>query len=137
MNLTESPSTEATILYVEDHPDNRMLVRRILMAEGYIVLEACNAQNAIDILDGITPDLILMDINMPDLDGYSLTSQIKANPAFTHIPIIALTANVMKGDREKSLKAGCDGYIQKPIDVDTLPSLIHRYLSISSDRLKM
>ena len=107
------------------------------MAEGYIVLEACNAKNAVDIMDGITPDLILMDINMPDLDGYTLTAQIKAKPAFMHIPIIALTANVMKGDRERSLKAGCDGYIQKPIDVDTLPSLIHHYLSQSFDRLNM
>lgn len=137
MTTIEPSTIGATILYVEDHPDNRMLVRRILMAEGYIVLEACNAKNALDIMDGITPDLILMDINMPDMDGYTLTAQIKEKPTLMNIPIIALTANVMKGDKEKSLEAGCDGYIQKPIDVDTLPNLIHRYLAQNFDRYKM
>ncbi len=137
MNQSELTTAGATILYVEDHPENRMLVRRILMAEGYIVLEASNAKSALDIIDGITPDLILMDINMPDMDGYTLTANIKENSALANIPIIALTANVMKGDREKSLQAGCDGYIQKPIDVDTLPNLIHRFLSFSIDRYKV
>lgn len=137
MNQEDTFSTGATILYVEDHPDNRMLVRRILMAEGYIVLEATNARNALDIINGITPDLILMDINMPDMDGYTLTACIKEDPLLANIPIIALTANVMKGDKEKSLEAGCDGYIQKPIDVDTLPNLIHRYLALNFDRSKI
>jgi len=71
-----------------------------------------------------------MDINMPDMDGYSLTALIKAQPDYARIPIIALTANVMKGDREKSLNAGCDGYIQKPIDVDHLPNQIRGFLSV-------
>jgi two-component system cell cycle response regulator DivK len=69
-----------------------------------------------------------MDINLPDMDGYSLTSQLRENPKFDNIPIVALTANVMKGDRERSLEAGCDGYIQKPIDVDTLPQQVEIYL---------
>ena len=136
MDQVENSSPGATILYVEDHPDNRMLVRRILMAEGHIVLEAGNALNALAIIDGITPDLILMDINMPDMDGYALTAQIKAQSHLSHIPIIALTANVMKGDKEKSLEAGCDGYIQKPIDVDTLPNLINRYLAQTYERFR-
>ena len=129
MSHSESSKNNTTILYVEDNPDNRMLVRRILMAEGYVVIEALSAHNALDIIDGIIPDLILMDINMPDLDGYQLTAKIRNNPALAKIPVIALTANVMKGDKEKSLAAGCDGYIQKPIDVDALPTYIQSFLT--------
>lgn len=128
MSLSASSQTNPTILYVEDNPDNRMLVRRILMAEGYVVIEAVSAQNALDIINGIIPDLILMDINMPDLDGYQLTARIRNIPALSKVPVIALTANVMKGDKEKSLAAGCDGYIQKPIDVDALPVYIQSFL---------
>ena len=118
----------ATILYVEDNPDNRMLVRRILQAEGFSVLEADNATMALELLREQSPDLILMDINMPDIDGYTLTARLKSLPKMLNVPIIALTANVMKGDRERSLEAGCDGYIQKPIDVDKLPMQINRFL---------
>jgi two-component system cell cycle response regulator DivK len=118
----------ATILYVEDNPENRMLVRRILQAEGYRVLEAQNATHAIEVVENEKPDLVLMDINMPDIDGYTLTTQFKSMTQFQQTPIIALTANVMKGDRERTLEAGCDGYIQKPIDVDELPNQIKRFL---------
>jgi two-component system cell cycle response regulator DivK len=120
--------TNATILYVEDNADNRTLVRRILMAEGYNLLEAVNAAQALETLQNNKPDLILMDINMPDMDGYSLTAKIKDTPGLESIPIIALTANVMRGDRERSLEAGCDGYIQKPIDIDLLSEQIERFL---------
>jgi two-component system cell cycle response regulator DivK len=123
---------KGTILYVEDNPDNRNLVRRVLMAEGYAVLEAGNAVQALERLQDGTTDLILMDINMPDMDGYMLTSKIKGMPAYTKIPIIAVTANVMRGDREKSLEAGCDGYIQKPIDIDLLAQQIERFMTRSS-----
>jgi two-component system cell cycle response regulator DivK len=123
---------KGTILYVEDNPDNRNLIRRVLMAEGYVVLEASNASQALDKLQEDTTDLILMDINMPDMDGYTLTSKIKGMPAYTKIPIIAVTANVMRGDREKSLEAGCDGYIQKPIDIDTLAQQIERFMTRST-----
>ena len=121
-------STNATILYVEDNLDNRTLVRRILTAEGYTLLEAANATQALEILKTTHPDLILMDINMPDMDGYSLTAKIKETPRFETTPIIALTANVMRGDRERSLEAGCDGYIQKPIDIDKLSDQIEHFL---------
>jgi two-component system cell cycle response regulator DivK len=121
-------SNNATILYVEDNADNRTLVRRILMAEGYNLLEAVNATQALETLQDTKPDLILMDINMPDMDGYSLTAKIKDTPGLESIPIIALTANVMRGDRERSLEAGCDGYIQKPIDIDLLSEQIERFL---------
>jgi two-component system cell cycle response regulator DivK len=119
---------KGTILYVEDNPDNRILVRRVLSAEGYTVLEAGNAVQALDALKKGKTDLILMDINMPDMDGYALTTKIKSLPEYMNIPIIAVTANVMRGDREKSLEAGCDGYIQKPIDIDILAQQIERFL---------
>lgn len=118
----------ATILYVEDNPDNRLLVRRVLQAEGYRVLEAQNATHALEVVQNEQPDLVLMDINMPDIDGYTLTTQFKSMGKFQQVPIIALTANVMRGDRERTLEAGCDGYIQKPIDVDELPNQIKRFL---------
>jgi len=120
--------TAATILYVEDNQDNRILIRRILQAEGFHVLEASDANQALSVLASAAPNLILMDINMPEIDGYTLTSQIKGMPGLENIPIIAVTANVMRGDRERTLEAGCDGYIQKPIDVDNLPAQIRRYL---------
>ena len=117
------------ILYVEDNPENRLLIRRILTVEGYTVVEAENATSALEFIKEQTPDLILMDINMPDMDGYTLTEKIKTYPQLFDVPIIALTANVMKGDRERTLAAGCDGYIQKPVDVDTLPEQISQYLN--------
>lgn len=120
---------KATILYVEDNPDNRMLVRRILLSEDYGLLEAQNAAQALEMLKNAHPDLILMDINMPDMDGYTLTSRIKTMPGFERVPIIALTANVMRGDKEKTLEAGCDGYIQKPLDIDQLLREVERFLS--------
>ena len=118
----------ALILYVEDDFANRILVRRILTAEGHEIVEASNAEEAMAALQQNTPDLILMDINMPEVDGFTLTKRIKSNPSWQHIPVVALTANVMKGDRERVLQAGCDGYIQKPLDVDALPRQIASFL---------
>ena len=120
----------ATILYVEDNPDNRLLVRRVLVSEGYAVVEAGNAKDAFERIKEDAPNLILMDINMPDIDGYTLTARIRALPELNNVPIIAVTANVMKGDRERSLEAGCDGYIQKPVDIDTLTSQIEKFLAL-------
>jgi two-component system cell cycle response regulator DivK len=120
--------SDAIVLNIEDNIDNRTLIRRILMAEGYEVAEAGNAGEALDVLKSLHPDLILMDINMPEVDGYTLTSRIRAMSGFENVPIVALTANVMRGDRERSLEAGCDGYIQKPIDIDLLPQQVERYL---------
>src|SRR5215813_9054637 len=97
--------SKGTILYVEDNIDNRTLVRRILLSEDYNLLEAVNAAEALQVLETNKPDLILMDINMPDMDGYTLTAKIKSKPAYAKIPIIAMTANVMRGDRERTLEA--------------------------------
>ncbi len=124
-------SISPVVLYVEDNADNRLLVRRILQAEGFAVMEAGNAQEALEAIQHRTPDLILMDISMPDIDGYTLTRRLKNMPALEHVPILALTAHVMKGDRERSLEAGCDGYIQKPINVDKLAEQIRDYLNHS------
>lgn len=124
---------KGTILYVEDNLDNRTLVRRILLSEDYSLLEAVNANDALEVLKTEKPDLILMDINMPDMDGYTLTAKIKTTPGFENIPILALTANVMRGDKEKVLEAGCDGYIQKPIDFDELLREVERFIARSAN----
>lgn len=118
----------AKILYIEDNPGNRMLVQRILMVEDYDVFEAEDGPAGIEIALREKPDLILMDMNLPDLDGYEMTRRMRAIPELANIPIIAMTANVMQGDREKTLAAGCSGYIPKPIDVDELPNQIARFL---------
>jgi two-component system, cell cycle response regulator DivK len=117
-----------TILHIEDNPENRVLVRRLLQIEGYQILEAENAFQALQILTKNRPHLILVDINMPDMDGYTLTNRIRKLPELDRIPVVAITANVMKGDREKTLQAGCDGYIEKPIDVDKFSDQIARFL---------
>jgi two-component system cell cycle response regulator DivK len=119
------------ILYIEDNLENRTLVRRVLNAEGYTLIEAVDGLTGLRAAEADPPDLILMDINLPEVDGYEVTARLKQIPRLAHVPIIAMTANVMKGDREKSLAAGCDGYIQKPIDIDLLPDQIAGFLSRS------
>ncbi len=121
-------SSKKLIFHVEDNPDNRLLVRRLLTAFGYDVVEAENAHQALEVLKTTQPDLILMDINMPDMDGYTLTIQLKSRPELMDVPIIAITANAMRGDRERTLDAGCDGYIEKPIDIDKFIDQIERFL---------
>jgi two-component system cell cycle response regulator DivK len=120
--------TKGRILYIEDNSDNRKLVRRVLEWDGYDVVEAKDGTEALARLETEPIDLALLDINMPDIDGYTLTTAIRSNPRFSRLPIVAVTANVMRGDRERSLQAGCDGYIQKPIDIDTLSQQIERFL---------
>ncbi len=122
------PPARAKILYIEDNAENRLLIQRVLEAEGYLVFLAPNARDGLAQAMADPPDLILMDINLPEVDGYTTTARLKATPGLETIKVIALTANVMRGDREKTLAAGCDGYIQKPIDVDQLPRQIERYL---------
>lgn len=118
------------ILYIEDNQDNRLLVRRVLMAEGFEVLEASSAIDGIRLAEDATPDLILMDINMPEVDGLTATADIRRMDKLRKIPVIALTANVMKGDRERALSAGCDGYIQKPIDIDRFPLEVMQFIKV-------
>ena len=116
------------VLYIEDDPNNRLLVRRILLAADILVEEAESAAKGIELAQNNPPDLILMDISMPDMDGLAATAKIRAMPDIAKIPIVALTANVMQGDRERTLDAGCDGYIGKPINVDTFADEVAKYL---------
>jgi signal transduction histidine kinase len=117
-----------TILYVEDNSANRFLVRQILEGVGYTVIEAVDGLSGIKMAQAARPDLILMDISIPNMDGYEAATRIKSLPELSHIPIVALTAGTLAGDRERALAAGCHGYIAKPIDVDTFPRQIAAYL---------
>jgi two-component system cell cycle response regulator DivK len=117
------------ILYIEDNIDNLILVRRVLASVGYEVLEATSAQEGIRVAARCLPDLILVDINMPEIDGLTATVQLRQLPGLENVPIVALTANVMKGVLDKAEAVGCDGYIAKPIDVDRLPEQVSAYLS--------
>jgi len=117
-----------TILYVEDNAANRMLVGQVLEGVGYTVIEATDGLSGIKMAQEAHPDLILMDINIPGMDGYEAATRIKSLPELSNIPIIALTAKVMAGDRERALAAGCNGYIAKPIDIDALPKQVAEFL---------
>ena len=127
-------ATDKTILVVEDNVSNFVLIARMLGFLGIHCEWKTSGYEVVEYADTLPRlDLILMDINMPDMDGYTLTAKIKNMPKHANIPIIAVTANVMRGDREKSLEAGCDGYIQKPIDIDTLSQQIERFLLRSTN----
>jgi two-component system cell cycle response regulator DivK len=116
------------ILIVDDNPVNLKLARVLLTSEGYDVRTASDAEEALDILRSFHPRLILMDIQLPGMDGLELTKRLKANPETRDIIILALTAYAMKGDDKKTLDAGCDGYISKPVDTRTLPQVVAEYL---------
>jgi two-component system, cell cycle response regulator DivK len=118
----------AKILYIEDNPDNMVLVRRVLMVEGYTIIEASSAREGIQLAEAHQPDLILLDINMPEMDGLTAVAYLRQIPGLENVPMIALTANVMRGALEAAEEAGCDGYIAKPIDVDRFPEQIYNYL---------
>lgn len=115
---------------VDDQESFRSAARLVVdMVDGFeLIGEAGSGEEGLELAGNLEPDLILMDINMPGVDGFMLTSKIKDQPKLSRIPIIAVTANVMKGDRERTLAAGCDGYIQKPIDVDNLPNQISQFI---------
>ena len=122
-----------TILVVEDNPLNMELVTDILEAHGYEVRQAINGKEAVQEVESHLPDLILMDIQLPGLDGLTVTGIIKDNPEAAHVPIIALTAHAMRGDEEKAREAGCYGYISKPIDTRSLPQTIRQFLDAASE----
>jgi CheY-like chemotaxis protein len=116
------------ILIVDDNPTNLKLSKLLLVKEGYQVLTAGSAEEALKSLENVKPRLILMDIQLPGMNGLELTAQLKADPAFQDVVIVAVTAYAMKGDEEKTLAAGCDGYIPKPLDVQTFASQVAGYL---------
>ena len=119
----------APILIVDDNASNTKLLAFLLGAKGYVVRTAANADEAIAVLEDFMPRLILMDLQLPGMDGLTLTRQLKADPRTAGIPIVAATAYAMKGDEDKARAAGCDGYITKPIDTRRLPQEIERYLA--------
>jgi CheY-like chemotaxis protein len=118
-----------TILIVDDNAINLKLARILLQGEGYVIVTAADAEEALEVLKTVHPSLILMDIQLPGMDGLTLTRQLKADPATSDIAIVALTAYAMKGDDSKALEAGCDGYITKPIDLEALPGAVARFVA--------
>lgn len=116
------------ILVVEDNQDNMTLISDILISLRYTVLQAVDGEQGIAMAVSERPDLILMDLSLPRVDGWTATRQIKADPALEDIPIIALTAHAMIGDRERALAAGCDDYVSKPINFRELASTLARHL---------
>jgi len=120
--------SNAAILIVDDNPVNLKLARVLLVAEGYDVRTAADAEEALEVLGTWRPRVILMDLQLPGMDGLELTRRLKADPATQEIAILALTAYAMKGDEQKALAAGCDGYLAKPIDTRALSGIIAGHL---------
>jgi two-component system cell cycle response regulator DivK len=120
--------SDKRILYVEDNFENRLFVRRVLESMGLEMIEAHDGLQGIDAAQTEQPDLILMDVGLPGIDGLETTTRMRAIASIQSIPIIALTANAMKGDRERCLAAGCDAYLQKPISVNELREKVLHYL---------
>jgi two-component system cell cycle response regulator DivK len=117
------------VLVVEDHQDNRRILRDLLTSAGYEMIEAVTGEDGVALAEAHRPDLILMDIQLPGLDGYEATRRIKANPALRPIPIIAVTSYALSGDDAKALEAGCDAYITKPYSPRELLAKIRQYLA--------
>ena len=116
------------ILVVEDQEDNRRIMRDLLSSVGYEVIEAVTGEEGVAAADTHRPDLILMDIQLPGLDGYEATRQIKANPELEHIPIIVVTSYALSGDDVKAFEAGCNAYVSKPFSPRELLAKIHEFL---------
>jgi CheY-like chemotaxis protein len=122
------------VLYIEDTENNRILIRRRLEQQGYTVLTAELAEEGLALARAEQPDLILMDMGLPGLDGWEATRLLKADPTLRHIPVIALTAHVMQGDRERSLEAGCDDYDTKPFQFPRLLAKIEAVLAAAKSQ---
>ena len=122
------------ILVAEDNPANRELLRERLEARGYSVTEACNGQEALEMIAQSRPDLLLLDISMPVLDGFATVRKIRENPELSALPVLAVTAYTMQGDRDKVLNAGFDGYLSKPINAQELANALERLFRIREDR---
>ena len=120
------------ILCVEDNAVNMLLISRIIEAEGYELIKAEDGNVALDVLKNTVPDLILLDINLPGISGLELARLFKADDKIAHVPLIATTAQVLSGDRERCLEAGCDDYIPKPLDIRKLRELMRSYIKESA-----
>lgn len=126
----------STILYVEDNPDNMMLVKRALESRGYTLLEAFNGFKGVELAEDEDVDLILLDINLPDIDGYEVARRVRSSSkhSLAYTPIIAITANALKGDAEKALAAGCDVYMSKPINIRELWARVEAFVPAPEGR---
>ncbi|MFC1966043.1 response regulator [Chloroflexota bacterium] len=116
------------ILIVEDNPQNMRLIEMTLRTGGYALLKATDGEEALDLATREQPDLIIMDMQLPKISGIEVAKRLRQFPAFNHVPIIALTAYAMKGDREKFIEAGCDAYVSKPINTRELPEMVAKIL---------
>jgi CheY-like chemotaxis protein len=119
----------STILIAEDNPVNRELLRELLETRGYSVSEACNGQEALREIEKVRPDILLLDLDMPVLDGFATVRKIRENPRLASLPVLAVTAYAMQGDREKVLASGFDGYLSKPIQSRVLFEELDRLLT--------
>jgi two-component system, cell cycle response regulator DivK len=119
------------ILYIEDNPDNMTLVKRVLEASGYTMFEGRTGLEGIEVAEREDIDLILLDINLPDIDGYEVARRLRhdTKPKLAHVPIIAITANALKGDAENALSAGCDVYMSKPINIHELRARVEGFMA--------
>ena len=126
----------ALILVIEDNCVNRELVTDVMEANGFRVTQAPTAEEGLRLARELLPDLILMDISLPGMDGLAATRALKADPATSRLPVIALTAHVMRGDEAIALEAGCDGYLSKPIDTRKLPGTIKGFINAAVSRTK-
>lgn len=126
----------SNVLYIEDNPDNMMLVKRALESRGYTLLEAPNGLKGVEVAEREEVDLILLDINLPDIDGYEVARRVRASSKHTlvYVPIIAITANALKGDAEKALSAGCDVYMSKPINIRELWARVEAFVPAPNPR---
>ena len=118
------------ILYIEDNPDNMMLVKRALESRGYVLLEAFTGVAGVEAAESKEVDLVLLDINLPDIDGYEVARRLRGSSKhnLAYVPIIAITANALKGDAEKALAAGCDVYMSKPINIRELWARVEAFV---------
>ena len=119
------------VLLVEDNAMNRRMAEFLLRSKGFTVYQATTGEEALLMAREELPDLIVMDLQLPGMDGYAATRTLKADALTRHIPVVAMTAYAMTGDRERALAAGCDGYITKPIDTQEFPRVVARYLASS------
>jgi two-component system cell cycle response regulator DivK len=121
-----------TVLVVEDNEDNRALVVKVLARQGYRMIEAASGEEALQRAEAERPDLVLMDLNLAGMTGFEATRRFKEHPGLRTVPVVALTAYAMVGDRERALAAGCDGYLSKPVDVRKLPEQVASFIQGSA-----
>lgn len=125
---------QKTVLYIEDNFHNRRIVRKILQSRGYTVIEAEDGRSGLNMIQQLRPPLILLDIGLPGMDGLEVLRQIKRDVRLREIPVIAITASAMRGDRERFLDAGCSDYISKPIQAMELLNMVAEYYPSSNGR---